>query len=117
FHNDNSVAVLRDIPGLLLAVPTRADDALEIFRNGLHLAKAHGRVVTVLEPIALYHTRDLLAEGDGQWLAHVPQGSAESQEQQVTSEDDFARARVYHEAATDLTILTYGNGVWMALRA
>lgn len=110
FHNDNSVAVLRDIPGLLLAVPTRADDALEIFRRGLHLAKAHGRVVTVLEPIALYHTRDLLADGDGQWLCHVHEAAAPA------AADDFARARVYHESASDLTILSYGNGVWMSLR-
>lgn len=144
FHNDNSVAVLRDIPGLILAVPTRADDALEIFRLGLHLAKAHGRVVTVLEPIALYHTRDLLADGDGQWLAHVAQGAPQEEAagqaapdrtargDQVADQaaderaagspapaqqDDFARARVYHPGASDLTILTYGNGVWMSLRA
>jgi 2-oxoisovalerate dehydrogenase E1 component len=58
-----------------------------------------------LEPIALYHTKDLYTEGDGEWLApaggeHVPLG----------------RGRVYGDG-TDLTLVTFGNGVPMSLRA
>lgn len=112
FHNDNSVAVLRDIPGLVLAVPARADDAAPMLRSCLASAAVDGSVCVFVEPIALYHTRDLYAEGDGEWLApyvgpagwgagHVPIG----------------RARVYgFGAAEDLTILTFGNGVRMSLR-
>src|SRR5207245_3680251 len=33
FHNDNAVAVLRDIPGLVVAVPARADDAAAMLRT------------------------------------------------------------------------------------
>ena len=33
FHNDNSVAVLRDIPGLVVAVPSRPDDAAAMLRT------------------------------------------------------------------------------------
>ncbi|MGE0323602.1 MAG: thiamine pyrophosphate-dependent enzyme [Polyangiaceae bacterium] len=113
FHNDNSVAVLRDIPGIALAVPTRADDALEIFRHALQLAKSAGRVVCVVEPIALYHTRDLHEDGDGQWLAHAADAAARSGD----VSPNFARARVYQAGAEDMTIITYGNGLLMSLRA
>ncbi len=35
FHNDNSVAVLRDIPGLVVACPARPDDAAAMLRTCL----------------------------------------------------------------------------------
>jgi 2-oxoisovalerate dehydrogenase E1 component len=113
FHNDNSVAVLRDIPGLVVAVPARADDAAPLLRTCLASAAVDGSVCVFLEPIALYHTRDLYTDGDGEWLApylgpadwsgaHVPVG----------------RARVYTVgAADDLTIIKFGNGVRLSMRA
>jgi 2-oxoisovalerate dehydrogenase E1 component len=113
FHNDNSVAVLRDVPGLVLAVPARADDAAPMLRSCLASAAVDGSVCVFLEPIALYHTRDLHTDGDGEWLApylapgdwagaHLPVG----------------RARVYEVgSAEDITIITFGNGVRMSLRA
>jgi 2-oxoisovalerate dehydrogenase E1 component len=111
FHNDNSVAALRDIPGLILASPARPDDAAAMLRTCLAAARADGSVCVFLEPIALYHSRDLLAAGDGGWRApydppelwaerHVPVG----------------QARV-HGDGTDLTIVTFGNGLWLSLRA
>ncbi|MEV0080093.1 thiamine pyrophosphate-dependent enzyme [Nocardia neocaledoniensis] len=103
FHNDDSLAALRDIPGVVLAVPARADDAAAMLRTCVSAARVDGRVCLFIEPIALYHTRDL-RPGDESWLAaptseHVPIG----------------RARVYGEGA-DLTIVTFGNGVPMSLR-
>jgi 2-oxoisovalerate dehydrogenase E1 component len=112
FHNDNSVAVLRDIPGLVVAVPARAEDAALMLRTCLASAAVDGSVCVFLEPIALYHTRDLYEEGDGEWLApylapgewgaaHVPVG----------------RARLYEiGSAEHLTIITFGNGVRASLR-
>ena len=50
FHNDNSVAVLRDIPGLVLVVPSHPADAPGILRTCVALAE-EGRVCVVLEPI------------------------------------------------------------------
>jgi 2-oxoisovalerate dehydrogenase E1 component len=105
FHNDDSLGVLRDIPGIVVAVPARGDDALEIYRTAFALAEQARRVVVVVEPIALYHTKDLL-DGDGGWAAPAPKGAAK-----------WPKARVYGEGATDLVIATYGNGVWMSLRA
>ncbi|MGV9739259.1 thiamine pyrophosphate-dependent enzyme [Nocardia farcinica] len=104
FHNDNSVAALRDIPGVVLAVPARADDAAALLRTCVSAARVDGRVCVFLEPIALYHTRDLHPD-DGAWAVpaaapeHVPIG----------------RARAYGDG-TDLTIVTFGNGVPMSLR-
>ncbi|MFN7965719.1 MAG: thiamine pyrophosphate-dependent enzyme [Acidobacteriota bacterium] len=108
FHNDNSLAVLRDIPGLIIAVPTRGDDAVKMLRTCMALAQVDGRVVVFLEPIALYMTKDLYAEGDGLWQTeYPPQGQAIG----------LGEGSVYNGQATDLTIATYGNGLYMSLRA
>jgi len=106
FHNDNSVAVLRDIPGIVVCVPARGDDALELYRTAFALAREARRVVVVIEPIALYHTRDLHEAGDGAWSAQPTRDAAA-----------FGEPRVYHADARDLVIATWGNGVLMSLRA
>lgn len=104
FHNDNSLAVLRDIPGIVLAVPSSPSDAAGMFRTCVDLARDHGRVCVFVEPIALYHTRDLL-DGDRGWLEPV---------------DPSARTPLGEIAAygsgEDLTILTFGNGAYMSRR-
>jgi 2-oxoisovalerate dehydrogenase E1 component len=110
FHNDNSVAVLRDIPGLVLAVPSRAAEAAPMLRTCLAAAEVDGSVCVFLEPIALYHTRDLYAAGDNGWLAPYPPPEEWAREH-VT----LGRARV-HGDGEHLTILTFGNGVRMSLR-
>ncbi|MFI6266475.1 transketolase C-terminal domain-containing protein [Micromonospora sp. NPDC051006] len=113
FHNDNSVAVLRDVPGLVIAVPARPDDAAPMLRTCLASAAVDGSVCVFLEPIALYHTRDLYAEGDGEWLANYPEPGA-----WVSGHVPIGRARVYGVgSAEDLTIITFGNGVRLSLRA
>jgi len=105
FHNDNAVGVLRDIPGLVVAVPSRPDDAGPMLRSCLAAAATHGQVSVYLEPIALYHERDLHEQNDRGWLAdytpdaEVPIGSAR-----------------LHGNGTDLTIVTFGNGLRMSLR-
>nr|MDT0658818.1 transketolase C-terminal domain-containing protein [Micromonospora sp. DSM 115978] len=113
FHNDNSVAVLRDVPGLVLAVPARADDAAPMLRSCLAAAAVDGSVCVFVEPIALYHTRDLHAEGDGEWLApYLAPGDW------ATGHLPIGRARMYGVgSAEDITIITFGNGVRMSLRA
>ena len=83
----------------MIASPSRPDDAAAMFRTCVAAAKVDGSVCVFLEPIALYHTRDLYEDGDGLWLAppsaeHVPLGSA----------------RTYGDGR-DLTIVTWGNGL------
>jgi 2-oxoisovalerate dehydrogenase E1 component len=108
FHNDNSFTALRDIPGLVIACPSRGDDAAMMLRTCAALAKVDGRVVAFLEPIALYMTKDLYEPKDGRWLFPYP-----SVEQAVP----LGAPRVYDEGATDLLVVTFGNGVPMSLRA
>jgi 2-oxoisovalerate dehydrogenase E1 component len=104
FHNDNSIAAMRDIPGVVIASPARPDDAAAMLHTCAAAAKEAGVVCIFLEPIALYHTRDLYEDGDGGWLARYPTAGA-----------PIGRARTYGEG-TDLTILTFGNGLRMSLR-
>ncbi|MFC5743523.1 thiamine pyrophosphate-dependent enzyme [Dyella tabacisoli] len=108
FHNDNSIAALRDIPGLVVGCPSRGDDAANMLRTLAALAKVDGRVCAFLEPIALYMTKDLYEAGDGQWQFDYPAPG-----QAMT----LGEGRVYNESANDLVIFTFGNGVPMALRA
>ncbi len=107
FHNDNSIAALRDIPGLVVGCPSRGDDAVLMLRTLAALAKVDGRVTVFLEPIALYMSKDLYEPGDGGWLTEYPApGEAMP----------FGSGRIYG-AGDDLLIFTYGNGVPMSLRA
>ena len=104
FHNDNSVAVLRDIPGVILAVPSNGADAAMILRESVRLARDEGRVVVFLEPIALYPMRDLHAEKDGAWMRHYPDPSRRIGFGEVGVEGD----------GTDLAIVSFGNGIYIS---
>ena len=111
FHNDNGLAALRDIPGLVLACPARPDDAAAMLRTCLTAADLDGTVCVFLEPIALYHERDLYEAGDGGWLAGY-----EPPQRWAAAHVPLGRGRVYG-TGTDLTIITFGNGVRLSLRA
>jgi 2-oxoisovalerate dehydrogenase E1 component len=108
FHNDNSFAALRDIPGLIVACPSRGDDAVNMMRTLMALAHVDKRVSVFLEPIALYMKKDLYEEGDNKWTFSYPKN------------EEFipiGEAKIYNEKAEDILIITYGNGVPMTLEA
>jgi 2-oxoisovalerate dehydrogenase E1 component len=108
FHNDNAIGALRDIPGLVLAAPARGDDAARMLRGCLALARECGRVVCFLEPIALYHEKDLYAEDDGGWLFDYPPPG------------DYllpGEVGLYGEDSRDVLLVSYANGLRLALRA
>lgn len=104
FHNDSSLAVLRDIPGIVLCVPSHPADVRPLLRECVELAELEGRVCVVVEPIALYHSRDLHEPGDGLWLGDYLGGGS-------------ARGPRAHGDGEDLLVVTFGNGVPMSLRA
>jgi 2-oxoisovalerate dehydrogenase E1 component len=110
FHNDNSLAVLRDIPGLVLAVPSHPSEAPGLLRTCFDLAHRDGRVCVFLEPIARYHSRDLLEDGDGGWIAAY-----------VAPESEDARTALgevgLHGEGRDVLVVTFGNGVFLSRRA
>lgn len=108
FHNDNSLAVFRDIPGVVIAVPSNGRDASKMLRTCVKLAHEEQRVVVFIEPIALYMTRDLHEEGDNLWTSvYEPPGVNEMElgDIGVSGKGD------------DLCIVTYGNGHYLSLQA
>ncbi len=111
FHNDNGLAALRDIPGLVVACPARPDDAASMLRSCLAAAELDGSVCIFLEPIALYHERDLHEAGDNGWLA-----SYEPPERWAAAHVPLGRGRLYG-SGDDLTIISFGNGLRLSLRA
>lgn len=109
FHNDNSLAVFRDIPGLVLACPSNGADAVEMLRECVRLALEEQRVVVFVEPIALYMTRDLHEEGDGLWTSPYPApGSARPIR--------LGEVAVHGEGR-DLAIVSYANGYFLSRQA
>ena len=107
FHNDNSVAVIRDIPGVILACPANGADAAMMLRECVRLAREEQRVVVFLEPIALYPMRDLMADKDGGWMTRYPA---------VDRSIKLGDVGV-HGDGTDLAIVTFGNGYYLSRQA
>ena len=107
FHNDNSLAVIRDIPGVILAIPSTGADAAMMLRTCVRLARDEQRVVVFLEPIALYPARDLHGDKDGGWMTRYPAPD------RVIA---FGEVGVTG-TGTDLAIVTYGNGHYLTQQA
>ena len=109
FHNDNSVAVLRDIPGVVIACPSNGADAVQMLRECVRLAREEQRVIVFLEPIALYSMRDLHAPKDGLWMSDY----AEPAKSKPIRLGDIGQ---YGEGK-ELCILTYANGYYLSRQA
>jgi 2-oxoisovalerate dehydrogenase E1 component len=63
-----------------------------------------------LEPIALYHTRDLFSPDDGAWAAPYP-----APDEWSSAHAPIGSARVHGDGG-DLTIVTFANGTYMSMR-
>jgi 2-oxoisovalerate dehydrogenase E1 component len=109
FHNDNSLAIFRDIPGLVLACPSNGADAVEMLRECARLALEEQRVIVFLEPIALYMTRDLHEAGDACWASTY----AAPGEAKPIRLGEVGR----HGDGTELAIVSYGNGYYFSRQA
>lgn len=107
FHNDNSIAVLRDIPGVIIACPSNGLDAVKMLRTCAKLAYEQQRVIAFIEPIALYMTKDLQKEGDGEWLFTYPA---------LTETIALDEIGVFGEGK-EIVIVTYGNGYYLSRQA
>jgi len=109
FHNDNSFAVFRDIPGLVLACPSNGEDAVNMLRSALKIAQEQQKVVVFLEPIALYMAKDLHQDNDGLWTSKY-------QYQSLADHSVEQGVRV-HGNGSSVCILTYGNGYYLSRKA
>jgi 2-oxoisovalerate dehydrogenase E1 component len=107
FHNDNSLAVFRDLPGVIIAVPSNGLDAVKMMRTCVKTANTFGRVVIFIEPIALYMTKDLHQDGDKGWSFAYPP---------LDDEIALGEFGVYGEGK-DLLVITYGNGYYYSRQA
>ncbi|WP_300059493.1 alpha-ketoacid dehydrogenase subunit alpha/beta [uncultured Roseobacter sp.] len=107
FHNDNSLAVLRDIPGLVIACPSTGAEAACMLRECHRLAREEQRVCVFVEPIALYPMRDLHAPDDGAWMTRYPAPDQRAALGEVG----------VHGEGTDVAIVTYGNGHYLSRQA
>jgi 2-oxoisovalerate dehydrogenase E1 component len=107
FHNDNSLAVLRDIPGLILAVPSNGADGAKMLRECVRLAREEQRLVVFVEPIALYPMRDLNSDKDGAWMCLYP-----DRKERIGFGEVGVRG-----AGKDLAIVSYGNGYYLSCQA
>ena len=106
FHNDDAVAVLRDIPGLVVAVSVtarRRRGHADAPVSPRHRSTARSRCSSNRSPATT--PRICTSPATGEWMAaiqadkHVPIGSART-----------------YGTGLDLTIVTCGNGVLMSLR-
>ncbi|MCA9695455.1 MAG: hypothetical protein KC636_38105, partial [Myxococcales bacterium] len=111
FHNDNAIAALREIPGLVIAAPSRGDDAAALLRTCVAAAAACGSVCVLLEPIALYRAADVFEPGDGRLLspydpapAHAPIGAPRLYEDEP------------RDASDGLLLVSFASGVVLARR-
>ncbi len=107
FHNDNSLAVIRDIPGVIIACPSNGVDAVKMLRTAAREAYENGRVTIFLEPIALYMTKDLSDKGDHGWSFTYPDPNEEIE----------LGAFASYGTGRNLTIVTYGNGAYLSRQA
>ena len=107
FHNDNSLTIFRDIPGIILAVPSNGLDAVKMLRTAVREAYENGRIIVFIEPIALYMTKDLYNEKDGRWTFKYPE---------LDQEIPVGEFALYGNG-NFLTIITYGNGLYLSLQA
>ena len=107
FHNDNALAVLRDIPGLVVVCPSDGRRAVGLLQEAVRLVDEEQRVVVFLEPIARYHCRDLHQADDQLWCHPDPGPDFSIPHRQFIQEGD----------GEDLAIITYGNGVFLAHQA
>jgi 2-oxoisovalerate dehydrogenase E1 component len=107
FHNDNALAVLRDIPGLILVCPSDGRRAVGLLQEAVRLADEEQRVVVFLEPIARYHCRDLHNPDDQLWCHADPGPEYRIAHRHFIQDGD----------GDDLAIITYGNGTYLTQQA
>jgi len=107
FHNDNSIAVFRDLPGVVVVCPSNGADGARLLREAVRLADEQRRVVIFIEPIALYNQRDLMEAGDDGWVTDYPQ---------PTERIAFGDVS-YRGNGQSVCILSYGNGFYLSCQA
>lgn len=106
FHNDNSFAALRDIPGISMVTASNGADAVTLMRSCVTWAKETGSVIVFLEPIALYMTKDLVGKGD--WNCSYPEPGETMA---------FGDVGLHGEEDAEILVISYANGTYLSRQA
>ncbi|RUO20756.1 dehydrogenase E1 component subunit alpha/beta [Aliidiomarina haloalkalitolerans] len=114
FHNDNSFAVFRDLPGVVVACPSNGASAARMLREAVRLADEQKRVVIFLEPIALYNQKDLYEAGDNGWMFDYPDPHERIGLGEVSVHESNTKSA---SGKADLCIVSYGNGYYLSRQA
>ena len=108
FHNDNSLAIFRDIPGIIIACPSNGKDAVLMMRSCVEQAYLFGRVCVFIEPIALYPVKDLMQPGDGLWSFEYPKD--------LNQQIEVGQFELEFNDK-ELCLVSYGNGYFLSKQA
>ena len=116
FHNDNSIAALRDIPGVVIASPARPDDAAAMMHTcvaagedvgcGLHVPRTH-RAVPHARPL---RRRRRAVAGELPDARRVPDRSGPNLRRRNGSDDPHVRQRLADEPAGGARLERLGIG-------
>jgi len=106
FHNDNALAALREMPGIVLVTASTGSDAVRLMRTAVNLAQEQGLVVVFVEPIALYMMKDLADKGD--YLETYPPPPERM---------PFGEVGFYGDADADTLVISYANGTYLTRQA
>lgn len=107
FHNENAIAFLREIPGIVIACPSTPKDAALLLKKCVELALIEQRVVIFLEPIARYMTKDYFPK-DGLALEPYP-----TQNEQIA----FGELGIGGDPNAKIAIISYANGMALSKMA
>ena len=106
FHNDNALAALREIPGIVLVTASTGADAVRLMRTAVGLAQEQGLVVVFVEPIALYMMKDLVEKGD--YLQDYPP---------PPDRMPFGEVGYYGDEEAETLVISYANGTFLTRQA
>ena len=107
FHNDNSLSIFKDIPGIIVAVPSNGEDAVKMMRTAVKEAFLNQRIIIFIEPIALYNQKDLYEKKDNLWTKSYPR----------INENITVGEFGLFGSGNELTIISYGNGFYLSMKA
>ena len=107
FHNDNSLSVFRDLPGIIVACPSNGLDAVKMLRRAVYESYINSRITVFIEPIALYMVKDLHKPKDKKWSFKYPS----------IKEDISVGEFAVHGQGSSLIIISYGNGFYLSMKA
>lgn len=108
FHNDNSIAVLRDIPGIIIATPSNGADGAKMLRECVRLAHQESRIVVFLEPVALYMQKDLHSANDNLWQSKYPE---------IDEIISLCEIGIFGNDQAKILIVSYANGYYLSRQA